>query len=566
MSGVLKAQQLVPKLFSILAEGYTLKSFRSDVIAGLSVAIVALPLAMALAIASGARPEKGLITAIFAGFLISALGGSRYQIGGPTAAFIVVVLNVILTHGYDGLLLATFMAGLMLLAAGFFKLGTYIKYVPHPVITGFTSGIALTILLSQIKDLFGLTLSSQPKDAVQLIGAYIDDFHTFTPTAAIVGLGAFALMRLVRQWKPHWPVYLIGVVTATLAVVIGQLPVETIGSRFGVLPNTLPLPHLPDGITWAKIQDIFPSALTIAFLGGIEALLSAVVADGMTGQRHRSNMELVAQGVANCVSPLIGGLPATGAIARTATNIRSGAVSPIAGMMHSVFLLAFFLAGMPLVSYIPLAALAAVLAMVAINISEAERFKNLMKAPVGDRVVLLSTFFLTVFVDLSTAIRIGIIMAALLFMHRMAELVDIDTALSWLHDGSDEDDGPESRPTAPVPAKLPEGVEVYQISGPFFFGAASRVVDELDTLRKRPRVLILRMRDVPMMDASGVSALSSICERVMKHGGETILSGLQPQPRRILEKMGILGKPMKITVMSDFRQALAEAEARLASA
>ncbi len=531
---------LLPKLYSVLREGYGLKELRADVLSGLTVAIVALPLAMALAIASGASPDKGLITAVVAGFLISALGGSRFQIGGPTAAFIVVVLNVIIQHGYDGMLLATLMAGLMLIAAGFFRLGSYIKYVPHPVITGFTAGIALTIFLGQLEELFGFKLAEKPHDVFERLLAYGQNLATISPMTAAIGVGTLVLMLVIRHTRPRWPVFLIGVglggVLMAAAHSVGTvLDVATIGSRFPNLPHSIPAPSLPD-MSWAKIKDVFPSAVTIAFLAGIEALLSAVVADGMTGRKHRSNAELVAQGVANCASAVVGGLPATGAIARTATNIRSGAHSPVSGMLHAVFVLVFFLFAMPLANWVPLASLAAVLIIVAWNISEIDRFKHLMQAPSGDRLVLLTTFLLTVFIDLTVAIKVGVLMAALLFMHRMSEMVAVRTHSR--EDAQEEDEDNTDDQPLPDRAHLPAGVELYQISGPFFFGAASHISDVLDSLRTPPRYLLLLMQDVPFMDASGAASLQGVGGKIHRHGGHIVLVGTRAQPRAILTQMG----------------------------
>ena len=374
----------VPKLYTVLQEGYSGEILRRDATAGLTVAIVALPLAMALAIASGTTPDKGLVTAVIAGFLISALGGSRFQIGGPTGAFVVVVFGVIAKHGYDGLVLATLLAGLILIAAGLARLGTWIKYIPQPVVTGFTSGIAVIIASSQVGDVLGLQLGKVPADFLDKWQLYASHLGSFSGAAVAVTLGALLTILSLRRWAPGLPGFLIAVLGASVVVWLMNLDVATIGSRFGALPNTIPAPHWP-ALSFAKVRELLPSALTIAFLAGVESLLCAVVADGMTGRRHKSNCELVAQGVANCASALFGGLPATGAIARTATNIRAGARTPIAGMLHAIFLLLFMLLVAPLARYIPLAALGAVLLIVAWNMSEIERFRNLMSAPPGDR-------------------------------------------------------------------------------------------------------------------------------------------------------------------------------------
>lgn len=526
----------VPKLVTVLREGYGAAAFRADVIAGLTVAIVALPLAMALAIASGATPEQGLWTAIVAGFLISAVGGSRFQIGGPTGAFVVVVFNIIAQHGHDGLILSTLMAAGLLVLFGVGRLGTFIKYVPHPVVTGFTAGIAVIIFVSQVKDLLGLAMESVPADFPDKIAAYATAMPTVHGATVAVAAGSLALIVGLRRWRPGLPVFLIAVAAGALAVAALGLPVDTIGSRFGALSTVVPVPRLPE-ITWDRVVELAPSAFTIAFLAGIESLLSAVVADGMTGRRHRSNCELVAQGIANGASALIGGLPATGAIARTATNVRAGAHGPVAGMLHALFVLAFLMIAAPLAAYIPLASLAAVLAVVAWNMSEADRFRHLMRAPVGDRVVLLLTFALTVLVDLTVAIEVGVVLAAVLFMHRMANAVEVQTHARIIQ--QDEDDFGRPVPPVPAPADLPEGVEVYQISGPFFFGAAAKLGEVLDRIRRPPRVFILRMREVPLMDATGAHALDDFVRRCEAAGTRVILSTTQPPVRQVLEDLGL---------------------------
>ncbi len=408
-----------PKLLTVLREGYTAALLRADALAGLTVAIVALPLAMALGIASGTTPDKGLVTAIVAGFLISALGGSRVQIGGPTGAFVVVVAGVIAHHGYDGLVLATLMAGVVLLAAGAVRLGGLIRHVPDPVVTGFTAGIAVIIASSQIKDFFGLSMASVPSDFLAKWTAYAAAAPTFSAATLAVGAGAFALILLLRRAAPKLPAFLIAVVAAALAVLALHLPVDTIGSRFPHLAAGLPMPALPP-ITAARLQELLPSALTIAFLAGIESLLSARVADGMTGFKHRSNLELLAQGAGNIGSALFGGIPATGAIARTATNIRSGGRTPVAGMLHAVFLLVFVLVAGDLMKFVPMAALAAILFLVAWGMSEAHAFGRLHLMPRADAFVLLATFVLTILVDLTAAIVAGVMLAFVLSRFRPA--------------------------------------------------------------------------------------------------------------------------------------------------
>ena len=401
-----------PKLWTIFREGYNLTKFRADAVAGLTVAIVALPLAMALGIASGASPDKGLITAIIAGFLISALGGSRVQIGGPTGAFVVVVFHVIANHGYDGLLLATILAGLMLIIAGYARLGQMIKYIPHPVVTGFTSGIAVIIATSQVKDFLGLQIEKLPADFIPKWESYFHAMNTVNIMSVVIGIATLGLIIALRKYAPRIPAFLVAVVLASLIVMGFKIPIDTIGTRFPDIPSGLPMPSLPD-FSFTKVKEVLPSAFTIAFLAGIEALLSAVVADGMAGTRHRSNQELVGQGVANIASALFGGLPATGAIARTATNIKAGAYTPIAGILHALFLLLFVLFATGLMAYVPMTALAAILFMVAWGMSEYKSFLSLQKAPMADRVVLWLTFGLTVLVDLTVAIGVGVTLALL---------------------------------------------------------------------------------------------------------------------------------------------------------
>ena len=525
----------IPKLVTTLREGYDLAAFRADFIAGTTVAIVALPLAMALAIASGATPDKGLVTVVVAGLLISALGGSRYQIGGPTGAFVVVVFNVIDEFGYDGLLLATFMAGLMLVVAGLARLGTWIKYIPEPVVTGFTAGIAVIILTSQLRDFFGLRPDGNPADFIEKVRTLWAARETFSPSAVIVAVGSLAVIVGLRRFRPRWPAFLLAVVAASLFVAGFRLPVDTIGSVFGEIPRAIPIPQLPE-ITIERLGDLLPSAFTIAFLAGVESLLSAVVADGMTGRRHRSNCEIVAQGVANTASALVGGLPATGAIARTATNIRAGARSPIAGILHALIVLAFMLVAAPLAAYVPLAALAAVLVVVAVYMSEFGKIRAMMRAPLGDIAVLYITFALTILVDLTIAIQVGVVLAAILFTHRMATLVSVQQGFNPIEEDIDDLAVPNGR--RDQRAELPPDTEVFQLRGPLFFGAASTLADVLDRLGRPPAFFILRMREVPLIDASGVGALKEFVRRCRSHGTTVVVTGVQPQPRRILKQMG----------------------------
>ncbi|NZA25220.1 STAS domain-containing protein [Luteimonas sp. SJ-92] len=546
-------QQFEPKLLAVLRRGYGWGDLRADAVAGLTVAVVALPLAMALAIASGTTPDKGLTTAIVAGFLISALGGSRVQIGGPTAAFIPVVFGVIAEFGYGGLILCTLLAGLMLIAAGLLRLGTLMKYMPQPVITGFTAGIAVSIFSSQIKDALGLRMEQVPAEFVERWIAYGRHLGTTQPTAVALVVSGLLIIVALRRWKPKWPGFLIALSACTAVAVALALPAETIGTRFGSLPSALPAFSIPQ-IPFERTLELLPASFTIAFLAGVESLLSAVVADGMTGGRHRSNGELVAQGVANVGSALFGGLPATGAIARTATNVRAGARSPVSGMLHAGFLLVFLLLFAPLMRHVPLAALAAVLLVVAWNMSEHQHFRHTLSAPWGDRLVLLLTFFLTVFVDLTVAIQAGIVVAAFVFMFRMSESVEISGGMH-----PDDDNGQGDDAEGRQRQRLPAGVEVYRISGPLFFGAANRLDNLLDQFVETPRAFILRMRLVPIIDASGVHALRALADRCRRRGIVLIVSGLQAQPNRILADMA-LGRDGQVRFASDFERALLLAE------
>lgn len=540
----------LPKLVTVLREGYTAKDFGSDAIAGLTVAIVALPLAIALAIASGTTPEKGLITAIVAGLLISAVGGSRYQIGGPTGAFIPIVYAIILKFGFDGLVLATLMAGVMLIIAGYMKVGTLMRYMPQPLITGFTSGIAVIIFASQLKDLFGLQIERLPAEfwpKMQMLAANFDSFNAY---ALIMSVTTILIVLVSRKLSSKVPGFLISVILASVIAFAFNLPVDTIGSRFGAIPAHLPMPSFPE-FGFQRAIELFPSALTIAFLAGVESLLSAVVADGMTGGRHRSNAELIGQGVANTASALFGGLPATGAIARTAANIRAGGRSPVAGILHAVFLLLFVLVLSKWIAYVPLPALAGLLVVVAWNMSEHKHFRHTLSAPKGDRLVLLLTFLLTVFVDLTLAIEVGMVVAAFVFMARMAQTVEVSADQSSIIKTDENGDVDENQRS-----QLPPGVEVFQIRGPLFFGAVEQLDNILDQFPKAPSVFILRMRLVPLVDASGVHALKTLADRCRHIGSVLVISGLQPQPKRVLQQMAFIEKPGELQFAGNFEEAI----------
>ena len=510
-----------PKLVTAFREGYGAVDLRHDLIAGLTVAIVALPLAMALGIASGASPREGLVTAVIAGFLISALGGSRVQIGGPTGAFVVIVAGVIAAHGFDGLILATLMAGVILVIAGYAGVGKLMRYVPMPVVTGFTAGIAVIIASSQVGDFLGLRTGPVPADFVDKWSAYAQAAATANWTALGIGAATLALIVGIRKFSPRAPSYLIAIIASTAAVALMKLPVETVGDRFHTMATGLPTLHAPK-VSLALVREVFSSAFVIAFLAGIESLLSATVADGMTGRRHRSGQELVANGIANIGSALFGGLPATGAIARTATNIRSGAHSPMAGMFHALFLLLFMLVAGKLLALVPMTALAAVLLMVAWGMSEYDRFIALARTDAGERGILLLTFLLTVFVDLTVAIGVGVTLAALLFMTRMSETAGLVTA--------EADEEPELR------KQLPAGVEVFRFSGPLFFGVASEMIEALRRMGQRPRAIILRMEQVPYIDSSAANALATFTRQARASGTEVWLVGLKQQPTDFLGK------------------------------
>ena len=531
----------IPKSVTVIAqEGYSWAKLRADAMAGLTVAIVAVPLAMAIAIASGVTPAQGLITAVVAGFLISALGGARFQIGGPTGAFIVVIYGVVHQFGYDGLALATMMAGAILIVAGLLRIGDWIKYIPEPVVTGFTAGIAVIIFTSQLRDLFGLSITDVPAEFIEKAMALWAARDTMNVWALALAICALATILLLQRYLPRWPSLLIAVGGATLAVWALNLPVETIGSRFGAeAAAALPPIRAPD-VSIERMQLLMPSALTIAFLAGVESLLSAMVADGMTGRRHRSNCEIVAQGLANVAAPLFGGISATGAIARTATNIRAGAQTPFAGMFHALFVLVFMLGLGPLIAHVPLASLAAVLAVVAWNMSERERFWHLLRGLKGDRAVLLATFLLTVLVDLTIAIEVGVVLAAIIFMHRMAEATAVSRGVSFVE--RDQDDFSRPRTEYEARTELPKGVEMFELRGPLFFGAASRLNDALEAAFPPPRAFVLRFRDVPMADASGVNALERFLKRCRTHNVTVVFSELRPNVHAALRKLGVLDR------------------------
>lgn len=527
----------VPKIWSSLRKGYTRQKLFNDLLAGIIVGIVALPLAIAFGIASGVKPEQGIFTAIVAGFIISALSGSRVQIGGPTGAFIVIVYDIIQQFGYDGLAIATFMAGALLIVMGLARLGGVIKFIPYPVTVGFTSGIALSILVGQIPALLGLQIEHIPSEFFEKLYTYSEYFWSISLPATLIGGVTIFVILLWPRVTHRVPGSLLAILLTTAIVALFDLPVATIGSRFGGVPSTLPVPHLPAIPDWEQLSQLFSPALTIAILAGIESLLSAVVADGMTEGRHRSNMELVAQGIANLVSPLFGGIPATGAIARTATNIKNGGRTPIAGIVHAITLLLILLFFGKWAVMIPMPTLAGILVVVAWNMSEAHLFVKLLNGPRGDILVLLSTFGLTVLVDLTVAIQVGMVLAAFLFMQRMADVTQVGFITRELRDDEEEDlDDPDSMRNR----EIPPGVEVFEINGPFFFGAADKFKNALGEISLPPKVLILRMRHALTLDATALQALETVLARARRNGTQLVLSGVHAQPLIAMEQSKFL--------------------------
>jgi SulP family sulfate permease len=546
-----------PKLITVLREGYGLPQFRADLFAGLTVAIVALPLSMAIAIASGVTPDRGLYAAIVGGFLVSLLGGSRFQIGGPAGAFIVLVAATVQRHGVDGLLLATLLSGVFLIVVGFLRLGAYIKFIPYPVTVGFTAGIAVIIFASQAKELLGLTLSGpEPGPFVEKLVALQAALGTLNPAALLVAALTIGGILALKRWRPGWPGILITLGLVSLGAALAGLPVDTIETRFGGIPGGLPAPQLPS-FSLEKVQAVLPDAIAFTLLGTIESLLSAVVADGMTGRRHRSNCELVAQGVANMGSALFGGLCVTGTIARTATNVRAGAQGPVSGMLHALFLLAILLLAAPLAGYIPLPALAGVLAVVAWNMIEKHAFAALLRSSRGDALVLLSTFLLTIFRDLTEAIVVGFALGSILFIDRMAKAVSVTQEALVQPDRADSDQ--EARQAyRPEEASDPDAV-VYRISGAFFFGAASTVGSVLDRIADQRKAFILDCSAVPFLDSTAANVLEGAARKAQRKGVRFIIVGASGQTRALLETHGLA--PPLASYAESLAQALAEAKA-----
>lgn len=545
----------VPKIVTAL-ESYNRETFLSDLVAGVIVGVVALPLAIAFAIASGVTPDRGLWTAIIAGFLVSLLGGSRVQIGGPTGAFVVIIYGIVQKYGIDGLTVATLMAGVILIGMGVAKLGTMIKFIPHPVITGFTSGIALIIFSGEIKDFLGLRMGPVPADFIGKVNAYTRNATGYTPAALGVSVLALATILVWPRLNRRIPGPFVALVLTTIVVKVMHLPVETVATRFGGISGLMPHPQVPH-LSLAAITALVGPAFTIALLAAIESLLSAVVADGMIGGRHRSNMELIAQGAANIASPLFGGIPATGAIARTATNIKNGGRTPIAGIVHSLTLLIITVFAGRWAGLIPMATLAAILVVVCYHMSEWRTFRAELTSPRGDVAILLTTFLLTVLIDLTVAISVGMVLAAFLFMKRMAEVTNV-RAFKQEFDEDDaerydpEDNGMRLR-------GIPPGVEVYQINGAFFFGAAETFKDTLAEIAGKPKVLILRMRDVLLLDSTGMHALRDVVHRSRKDGTAVLLSDVHMQPLVALTGSSILDQIGRDNVFADLDRAVERA-------
>ena len=552
-----------PKLFSTFKNGYNKQTFVQDMLAGIIVGIVALPLAIAFGIASGATPEAGILTAIVAGFLISFFGGSKVQIGGPTGAFIVIVFGIIQEYGMNGLMIATFMAGAFLILMGILHLGTIIKYIPYPIVVGFTSGIALTIFATQIKDLFGLQIDSVPADFLGKWSVYAQHIDTINWWSLLVGLCSILIIVFTPKVNRRIPGSLAAIILMTLATLglkaLGIDGIETIGDRFSI-SSALPQPEVPK-INWDSIRHLAQPAMVIAMLGAIESLLSAAVADGVIGDRHDSNQELIAQGIANMVSPLVGGIPATGAIARTMTNINNGGRTPVAGIAHAIVLAVIYLFLMPLVKYIPMACLAGILMVVAYNMSEWRSFRAILRNPKSDIIVLLVTFFLTVIFDLTIAIEVGVLIACLLCMKRMAETTNVSVLSDEIDPMADTD----------VMGNLehliiPEGVKVYEINGPYFFGIGNKFEEMMGDMGGRAKVRIIRMRKVPFIDSTGVHNLSNMCRMCSQMGVKVVLSGVNPTVMKVLENAGMDDVVGKENICSHISLALNRAQEILAEA
>jgi sulfate permease, SulP family len=530
-----KHHPLLPKSFTVFRSGYSRKQFFEDLSAGTIVGIVALPLAIAFAIASGVKPEQGLFTAVVAGLVVSLFGGSRVQIAGPTGAFIVIVYGIVRTYGYDGLAVATFIAGVILIIMGLARLGTLLKFVPYPLTVGFTSGIALIIFTSQINDFLGFRIVDLPADFLEKWAVYATHVRSVDLLSFAIGGGSLVIILISQRFVPRIPGSLLAILCMTAIVQLLSLPVETIGTRFGSVPRILPSPHLPD-VSWGSITKLISPAITIAILGAIESLLSAVVADGMIRSRHRSNIELVAQGAANVLAPLFSGIPATGAIARTATNVKSGGRTPVAGVVHAIVLLLIMLLFGQWAALIPMPTLAAILVVVAYNMSEWRSFVKLLRAPKGDVAVMVVTFALTVIVDLTLAIQVGVILSAMFFIRRMAEVSQVTPLTKDLREADEVDD------EGVRPGLLPQGVEVFEVFGTLFFGAVEKFTETMREFEKPPRVFILETRNLLAIDATGIRAIEDLLATLKSGGTKFVLSGIHKQPLFALSQTGLLDR------------------------
>lgn len=548
---------LKPKFVSLLnnIKEYTLSQLMADATAGVIVGVVALPLAIAFAIASGVSPDKGIITAIIGGFIVSALGGSRVQIAGPTGAFVVIVYGVVQKYGLEGLYISTIMAGFLLIILGMARIGSMIKFMPYPVIVGFTSGIAAIIFSSEIKDFLGLKMGAVPADFIPKWVEYAQNFSTINPYAVSISTGTILVLIFWKRIFHKIPGSIVALVLSTLAVHFFKWPVETIGSRFGDISHSFPLPRVPV-IHLETIKQLSSPIIAIALLGGIESLLSAVVADGMIGGRHRSNMELIAQGIANLFSPLFGGIPVTGAIARTATNINNGGRTPIAGMVHAITLLIMILFLGGLVRYIPLSCLAGILIVVSYNMSQWRSFIMLLKSPRSDVVVLVATFFITLIVDLTAAIQVGVILSVFLFMRRMSLITNVRVISEELDDEEEEKEDANSIEKR----QIPEGIEIYEINGPFFFGASYKFMEAMNSANRNPKVRIIRMRNVLSLDATGLNALREQHKNSLKRKVSFLISGIHTQPYMALVQSGLLEIIGEENVLKTLDEALKRAQ------
>lgn len=544
-----------PKLLHVLVAGYSRRLFAKDVVAGVIVGLVSLPLAIAFGVASGVKPEQGLYTAIIAGFVIAALGGSRTQVSGPTGAFIVVVAGIVQQFGYEGLATATFIAGLLLILMGFARMGVLLRYVPYPVVVGFTAGIAVIIFFGQLRDLLGLSIEKLPAEFVEQLAEYAGHLGSVSLPAVAVALLSLGILILWPRISTTIPGPMVAIVVATVAVTWFHLPVATIASRFGTVPTRFPEPHLPS-FNLPLVRQVFSPAITIALLAALESLLSAVVADGMIGTRHRPNQELIAQGAGNMVSPLFGGIPATGAIARTATNVKSGGRTPVAAIVHAVTLLVIVLFAGQWASLIPMPALAAILVVVAYNMSEWRTFARLLKSPKSDVAVMLTTFLLTILIDLTVAVQVGVVLAAFLFLQRMASVTHVEVLTAEI-----EGDPEETIDTGRSVDRrvVPPGVQVFELHGALFFAAIDRFKDSLRSIKTKPKVLILRMRDVPSIDASGLQSLDEARRQSVREGTVLILTGLRPQVLDAMTRSGFLERLGTGNAVADLDAALARA-------